>query len=106
MNRIGCPRAECTDYPADCGKPSSRMVKLFLRVSDPARYRQPREKSQRGEEVFEFAPNHDFPLTPADSKLAISFMKAHAALSRGSASAAPVPSPSRRPRSSSGMALR
>ena len=69
----------------------------FGRTESPER--QCAQHRDGGEKSPHFSPSS---VTRADSKVAISFMIADAASSRFSASAAPVPSPSRMPRSSSG----
>jgi hypothetical protein len=65
------------------------MVQQLVRVADPGRYRQAGEEAQRVEEKLGFATNQDaqltplFPLTRADSKLAMSFRMATAAAAIG-----------------------
>ena len=60
-----------------------RLAELLRRKLDPAGHRQPREEADGAEKVAEFAADHPWSDTPADSKLAISLRKATADCTSG-----------------------
>src|SRR5207245_1332301 len=96
-----------TDKQTDRRKMARAGVQPLRLVAHPARYRNPGEELQRDEEEAQFVAHQASRFeTPADSKLAISRSTRTALASSGHASAAPEPSPRRKPRSSKGFAFR